>query len=33
VLAPAMIAVGVLTAAVVIISLRIGIKRLEELRE
>ena len=33
VLAPAMIAVTVLTAAVVVISLRIGIKRLEQLRD
>jgi ABC-2 type transport system permease protein len=33
VLAPAMIAVAVLTAAVVVISLRIGIKRLEQLRD
>jgi ABC-2 type transport system permease protein len=33
VLAPAMIAVGVLTASVVIVSLRIGIKRLEQLRD
>jgi ABC-2 type transport system permease protein len=33
VLAPALIAVGVLTAAVVIVSLRVGIKRLEQLRD
>jgi ABC-2 type transport system permease protein len=33
VLAPALIAVGVLTASVVIVSLRVGIKRLEQLRD
>jgi len=33
VLAPAMIAVALLTAAVVIVSLRVGIKRLEQLRD
>ena len=33
ILAPALIVVGVLTASVVIISLRIGIKRLEQLRD
>jgi hypothetical protein len=33
VLAPTLIAVALLTAAVVIVSLRIGIKRLEQLRD
>jgi ABC-2 type transport system permease protein len=33
ILAPALIVVGVLTASVVIVSLRIGIKRLEQLRD